>query len=69
MLTKVIAFIAVAITGSLLLYGVADFPSFGDPNSPANRIWCNPRALSQRPNGRTHCPGWLKTPQPHLRGQ
>ncbi|MAS95688.1 MAG: hypothetical protein CMO55_21005 [Verrucomicrobiales bacterium] len=36
MLTKVIAFIAVAITGSLLLYGVADFPSFGDPNSPAN---------------------------------
>ncbi|MEM7699410.1 MAG: hydrogen gas-evolving membrane-bound hydrogenase subunit E [Verrucomicrobiota bacterium] len=36
MFTKVIALIAVLITGSLLLYGVADFPAFGDPNSPAN---------------------------------
>lgn len=36
MLSKVFATIAVAITGSLLLYGVADFPGFGDPHSPAN---------------------------------
>lgn len=36
MMTKVFASIAVVITGSLILYGVSDFPSFGDPNSPAN---------------------------------
>ena len=36
MLSKVFATIAVAITGSILLYGVSDFPAFGDPNSPAN---------------------------------
>lgn len=36
MLSKVFATIAVAITGSILLYGVSDFPAFGDPHSPAN---------------------------------
>ncbi|MEM1443069.1 MAG: hydrogen gas-evolving membrane-bound hydrogenase subunit E [Verrucomicrobiota bacterium] len=36
MLSKVFATIAVAITGSILLYGVSDFPAFGDPKSPAN---------------------------------
>lgn len=36
MLTKVLATLAVVITGSLLLYGVSDFPAFGDPNSPAS---------------------------------
>lgn len=36
MLTKVFATIAVIVTGSLLLYGVSDFPAFGDPHSPAN---------------------------------
>ncbi len=36
MLSKVFATIAVVITGGLLLYGVYDFPSFGDPNSPPN---------------------------------
>jgi len=36
MLSKVFATIAVVITGGLLLFGVYDFPSFGDPNSPPN---------------------------------
>ncbi|MDF1823530.1 MAG: MnhB domain-containing protein [Verrucomicrobiales bacterium] len=36
MLSKIFASIAVAITGSILLYGVSDFPAFGDPNSPAS---------------------------------
>ena len=36
MAARVFATIAVVITGSLLLYGITDFPSFGDPNSPAN---------------------------------
>ena len=36
MLLKVFATIAVVITGGLLLFGVYDFPSFGDPNSPPN---------------------------------
>lgn len=36
MLSKIFASIAVAITGSILLYGVSDFPGFGDPHSPAN---------------------------------
>lgn len=33
---KILASIAVAITGTILLYGVSDFPTFGDPKSPAN---------------------------------
>ncbi|HQZ29584.1 MAG: hypothetical protein KA250_13810 [Verrucomicrobiales bacterium] len=33
---KLFASIAVLITGVVLLYGVSDFPTFGDPNSPAN---------------------------------
>ncbi len=33
---KLSASIAVAITGSILLYAVSDFPDFGDPRSPAN---------------------------------
>jgi len=36
MFAKVFATIAVVITGSLLLYGITDFPAFGDPDSPAN---------------------------------
>ena len=36
MFAKVIAIVAVVITGALLLYGVSDFPAFGDPKSPAN---------------------------------
>lgn len=36
MSTKILATLAVVITGGLLLYGVSDFPAFGDPNSPPN---------------------------------
>jgi multicomponent Na+:H+ antiporter subunit B len=36
MKAKIFASIAVAITGAVLLYAVTDFPSFGDPRSPAN---------------------------------
>lgn len=35
MSAKLFASIAVAITGLVLLYGVSDFPTFGDPRSPA----------------------------------
>ncbi len=33
---KLSASLAVAITGTILLYAVSDFPDFGDPRSPAN---------------------------------
>jgi multicomponent Na+:H+ antiporter subunit B len=33
---KVIALIAVIMTGALLIYGVEDMPKWGDPNSPAS---------------------------------
>lgn len=33
---KIFASIAVVITGIVLLYGISDFPTFGDPRSPAN---------------------------------
>ncbi len=33
---KILASIAVVITGTILLYGVSDFPAFGDAGSPAN---------------------------------
>jgi len=36
MKAKIFASIAVTITGVILLYAVTDFPSFGDPRSPAN---------------------------------
>lgn len=36
MITKILATLAVVITGSLLIYGVSDFPAFGDPKSPPN---------------------------------
>ena len=36
MLSRIFATIAVVITGSLLLWGVSDFPAFGDPESPPN---------------------------------
>lgn len=36
MKAKVFASIAVLITGAILLYAVSDFPTFGDPRSPAN---------------------------------
>lgn len=34
--TKIVATLAVIITGAILIYGVSDFPDFGDPRSPAN---------------------------------
>lgn len=34
---KVLGFIAVILTGSLLLYAVGDFPAWSDPASPANQ--------------------------------
>lgn len=33
---KIFASFAVVITGLVLLYGISDFPTFGDPRSPAN---------------------------------
>ncbi|MCJ7615087.1 MAG: hypothetical protein MUO43_00915 [Desulfobacterales bacterium] len=33
---KVIALIAVIMTGALLIYGIEEMPEWGDPNSPAN---------------------------------
>jgi len=35
-LSQIFATIAVVITGCILLYGVSDFPGFGDLHSPAN---------------------------------
>ncbi len=47
MLSKVFATIAVVITGSILLYGVSDFPAFGDPRSPANASVPGSESVSQ----------------------
>lgn len=33
---KLFALIATFLTGALLLYGTADFPAWGDPESPAS---------------------------------
>lgn len=33
---KLFALIATILTGALLLYGTADFPAWGDPDSPAS---------------------------------
>ncbi|MBN2331820.1 MAG: hypothetical protein JXO49_07120 [Deltaproteobacteria bacterium] len=33
---KLIAWIAVLMTGALLIYGIHDMPAWGDPHSPAN---------------------------------
>ncbi|MCP3899697.1 MAG: sodium:proton antiporter, partial [Desulfobacteraceae bacterium] len=33
---RFLAFIIVLLCGGLLLYATADFPAWGDPNSPAN---------------------------------
>jgi multicomponent Na+:H+ antiporter subunit B len=32
---KRLAFVAVLLTGALLLYGIKDFPAWGDPMAPA----------------------------------
>lgn len=34
---RLISWIAVLLTGALLIYGVHDMPAWGDPDSPANR--------------------------------
>ncbi|MDL1967106.1 MAG: hypothetical protein LWW97_00815 [Deltaproteobacteria bacterium] len=41
---KVIALIAVIMTGTLLIYGAGDMPDWGDPNSPANS-YVSPRYI------------------------
>ena len=33
---KLISWVAVIMTGALLIYGTHDMPDWGDPNSPAN---------------------------------
>lgn len=33
---RLIAFFAILITGSLLMYATIDMPNWGDPNSPPN---------------------------------
>ena len=46
-LSNIFAIIAVVITGGILLYGVSDFPSFGDPKSPANAAVPGSESVSQ----------------------
>jgi multisubunit Na+/H+ antiporter MnhB subunit len=33
---KIFALLATVVTGAILLYGTADFPAWGDPQSPAS---------------------------------
>jgi multicomponent Na+:H+ antiporter subunit B len=33
---KLISWVAVIMTGALLIYGIHDMPAWGDPDSPAN---------------------------------
>ncbi|MEA1901599.1 MAG: hydrogen gas-evolving membrane-bound hydrogenase subunit E [Thermodesulfobacteriota bacterium] len=43
---KVIALIAVIMTGTLLIYGTGEMPDWGDPNSPANS-YVSPRYIQE----------------------
>jgi len=43
---KLLALIAVLMTGTLLLYGTIDMPDWGDPHSPAS-IHVSPRYIEK----------------------
>ncbi len=43
---KLLALIASIITGALLIYATADFPDWGDPNSPAS-LHVSPRYIEK----------------------
>jgi len=43
---KLLALIAVLMTGALLLYGTIDMPDWGDPHSPAS-IHVSPRYIEK----------------------
>jgi multicomponent Na+:H+ antiporter subunit B len=43
-LKKTLAFVAMIITGALLVYGVKDFPKWADPNQPAS-LHVSPRYI------------------------
>lgn len=43
---KLLALIAVLMTGAFLIYGTADMPDWGDPHSPAN-IHVSPRYIER----------------------
>jgi multicomponent Na+:H+ antiporter subunit B len=43
---KIIGFVIVLLTGSLMLYATQDFPPWGDPNSPAS-LHVSPRYLEK----------------------
>jgi multicomponent Na+:H+ antiporter subunit B len=45
-LKKTLAFVAMIITGALLVYGVKDFPKWADPNQPAS-LHVSPRYIEQ----------------------
>lgn len=37
LMTKILPFFVVVVTGAVLVYGTLDMPDFGDPNAPANK--------------------------------
>jgi multicomponent Na+:H+ antiporter subunit B len=43
---KLIALIAVCLTGALLIYGTMDMPNWGDPSSPAS-LHVSPRYIEK----------------------
>ena len=43
---KVIALVAVLMTGALLIYGIEEMPEWGDPNSPAS-IHVSPKYIQE----------------------
>ncbi len=43
---KLVGLIAVCLTGALLIYGTIDFPSWGDPQSPAS-LHVSPRYIEK----------------------
>ncbi len=43
---KLIALIAVSLTGAILIYGTADMPDWGDPGSPAS-LHVSPRYIEK----------------------
>lgn len=43
---KIVGLIAVCLTGALLIYGTIDFPSWGDPQSPAS-LHVSPRYIEK----------------------
>jgi multicomponent Na+:H+ antiporter subunit B len=63
---KAISLLIVLLTGGFLIYAAADFPAWGDPNSPAS-VYLSPRYL-QKTVEETHVPNAVTSVVADYRG-